>query len=231
MNIPEDLPECVRRLARPRLALRTEQLSPADSVVGVWGGSGLVPHPAGSGTRPLTHRVSVDCRWLEANGFGVRGCLSVYAAALEVAAANDPHLTFVDPQAGVPLFGREEVSWPEEEALAAYLTADELRAFSAAGLGEYLTFAQQTNPACDGGVAGVLGGWHMSWPDGPPQLPRLAGLNERIDRAGGPGLMPPGAAYRCDPYRLVLWTLRDAEPWFEVWGDGAGELHAVGRVT
>jgi hypothetical protein len=43
--------------------------------------------------------------------------------------------------------------------------------------------------------------------------------------------MPSGEAYRCEPYRLVLWTIRDAEPWFEVWGDGGGELHAVGRVT
>lgn len=236
MNLPDDLPESVRQLARPRLALRTERLSPADLVVGVWGGSGLVPLPAGSirSPRPPTHRIGVDCPWLAANGFGVRGCLSVYAAALEVAAVNDPHRTFADaPTDGAPLFGREEASWPEEEALAAYLTADELRAFAASGLDEYLGFARQANPLYDGGggVAAVLGGWHTNWPDGPPQLPRLEELNERIDRAGGPGLMPAGSTYRCEPYRLLLWTLRDAEPWFEVWGDGAAELHAIGRVT
>src|SRR5947208_1851027 len=129
MTFPDDLSECVRQLARPRLALRPVRQSQDDEVCGVWGGGGVVPLPSGAGRsgRPLRHLVS--------------------------------------------------------------------------------------------------------WPDGPPRLPRLASLRERIDHAGGPGMMPSGETYRGEPYRLLLWTLRDAEPWFEVWGDGASELHAVGRVT
>jgi hypothetical protein len=233
MTFPDDLPESVRRLVRPRLALRDARQSRYDEVCGVWGGAAAVPLPLSHSGRTLPHLLSVDCQWLADNGFGVRGSLSVYADGLDVAMVNDPDQTFACGQlGGIPLFGQEEESWPEEEALVAYLPPNEIAAVtSAEWAADYFRFAQQVNPLFREGLAAVLGGWHVNWPDGPPRLPRLADLQARIDRAGGPGVMPYGETYRCEPYRLLLWTLRDAEPWFEVWGDGAGELHAVGRVT
>jgi hypothetical protein len=182
----------------------------------------------------LRHRVSVDCQWLEANGFGVSGCLSVYTGGLDVVVVNDPELAFqTAPHGyGVALFGREEVSWPEIEVLEAYLSKDEVASVMSAGWADaYFAHAQQCCPLYRDDVAAVLGGWHVGWPDGPPRLPRLAAQQQRIDRAGGPGAVRAADACRCEPYRLLVWTLRDAEPWYEVWGDGEGELHAVGRIT
>ncbi len=231
----DDLPDGVRGLVRPRLVLRTERDSRDDEVCGIWGGGGVVPLPSGTGrsARPLRHLVSVDCQWLADNGFGARGCLSVYAAGLDVAVVNDPDRVFAGGQTGgAPLYGQEEESWPEIEVLEAYLSEDEINAMmSAAWADEYFRLARQACPLYRDDLAAVLGGWHVSWPDGPPNLPRLAQLSERIERAGGPGAMPHGETFRREPYQLLLWTLRDAEPWYEVWGAGADELHAVGRVT
>lgn len=182
----------------------------------------------------MQHRISIDCQWLEVNGFGVSGCLSVYADGLDVVMVNDPDMIFrtASHGFGVALFGLEEVSWPEAEVLEAYFSENEVDALMAADwANEYFPHARQCCPLYRDDLAAVIGGWHVSWPDGPPRLPQLAALQQQIDRAGGPGVMPMGETYRCEPYRLLLWTLRDSEPWYEVWGDGEGELHAIARVT
>jgi hypothetical protein len=244
VTIPDDLPEPVQRLVRPRLALRTGSRGVTDPVVGVWGGSGVVPLPAE--LRPnvnpkyanepenrIRHWISVDCRWLERNGFGVRGWFSVYAAPWDLVVVNDPTRTVPDGVVdGLPLFGQEEVSLPEDDVLSSHLSADEIRALEEADYAkEYFKLAGRGCPLVRRDLVAVLGGWHMSWADGPPDLPRLRALNERINRAGGADRRPQGEAFRCEPYRLLVWTLRDAEPWIEVWGDGAGELHAVRRIS
>jgi hypothetical protein len=233
MDTPESLPESVRRLVLPRLVLRTERDSRDERFVGIWGGIGAVPPHAHLGQSGAEHWISVDCWWLEENGFGVRGCLSVYRVNGGFVAVNDPDLAFGDsPANGLTVFGREEASWPPEGALEAYSVGVGPSGFpDLEMLNVYLQREQADCPLFRGGAAAVLGGWHFSWPDGPPRLPRLAELNARIDRAHGPGCLPLGETYRCEPYRLLLWTLRDAEPWVEVWGAGEGELHAVGRIT
>lgn len=53
-------------------------------------------------------------------------------------------------------------------------------------------------------VIAVLGGWHFPWPDGD-----WAELAEQ---------------------RLVVWTLRGAEPWIEVFADGS-DYTVYGRIT
>src|SRR5688500_18606099 len=100
MNVPGDVPQSVRQLARPRLALRAVRQSQYDEVCGVWGGGGVVPLPsdAGRSGRPLRHLVSVDCQWLADNGFGVRGCLSVYTDSLDAVVVNDPDRVFAAGQ-------------------------------------------------------------------------------------------------------------------------------------
>lgn len=52
----------------------------------------------------------------------------------------------------------------------------------------------RTHPLYSDQAAAVLGGWHFPWPDGD--------WEELVDK------------------ELVLWTLREAEPWVEVFHDG-----------
>lgn len=232
------LPIAVRRLIKPRLALSTYES--AGSLAGAWGGRGVVPLPDDVRDQwpNAVHRISVDCDWLERNGFGVRGCLSVYElSACEFVAVNDPDATFV-PVDGEPLYGIEEISPPEEDALNASLTAEERTHLGYdtetgyARLGtQYAAEAQAGCPIFRSDLVAVLGGWHISWPEGPPRLPLLAHINERCDRAGGPGCLDPAETYPIDPYRLVLWTLRDAEPWVEVLVGPDGDLHTLSHVT
>jgi hypothetical protein len=188
---------------------------------------------AESAWNPPRHWISVDCRWLGRNGFNVRGWLSVYAIPGGFTVANDPAAVLsVLPQDGVSLFGREEASLPSDEVLEAYLLPEEIRTLKAwEGAAEYFKQAALDCPLFRTDLVAVLGGWHVGWPDGPPELPRLRELNQRINRAGGPGCLSAAEKFRCEPYQLVLWTLRDSEPWVEVWSDGEGELHAVRRIT
>ena len=62
MNIPDDLPECVRQLVRPRLALRTVRQSRSDEVCGVWGGGTSTMSRAIVKVGPADHgkRMSLD---------------------------------------------------------------------------------------------------------------------------------------------------------------------------
>jgi hypothetical protein len=223
-------------------------------VVGVWGGLGVVPLPPdwnqertaeelaedeyGFEDEQARHWISVDCSWLERNGFGIRGWMSVYAAPFSnFRAVNDPEPEVVNLGDGLPLVGQEELCFPHEYVLDAYLTDEEKAAlgYSLAkgyeGLGpDYWKLVQTGWPHSHNDVA-VLGGWHICWPDGPPRLPRLRELHERIHRAHGPGYLSAAEIFRCEPYRLVLWTLRDSEPWVEVWGDDTGKLYGVSRIS
>jgi hypothetical protein len=50
----------------------------------------------------------------------------------------------------------------------------------------------------------VMGGWHMTWPEGD--------WDELVDK------------------RLVAWTYAESEPWVEVWED-AGRFRVIQRIT
>jgi hypothetical protein len=69
---------------------------------------------------------------------------------------------------------------------------------------DYERWWQEQNPFYQGSGFAITGGWHMSWGDDD--------WEDLVQK------------------RLVLWTLRDAEPWIEVWEDG-GALRAIPRVT
>jgi hypothetical protein len=242
------LPECVQRLVRPRLALRVKEESDPSPVIGVWGGHGVVPlspvwgqrwteeeRAAGRGRfedREAHHWISVDCSWLERNGFGIRGWMSVYdTPCSDFRVVNDPEPEVVNLGDGLPLVGQEELCFPHEHVLDAYLTDEEKASLAKGyeGLGkDYWKFVQTGWPLSIHDVA-VLGGWHIIWPDGQPSLPRLRVVIERLDRAYGN--VTAAEVFRCEPYRLVLWTLRDSEPWVEVWGDDTGKLYGVSRIS
>jgi hypothetical protein len=51
---------------------------------------------------------------------------------------------------------------------------------------------------------GVLGGWHMAWPEGD--------WDELVDK------------------RLIVWTFAESEPWVEVWED-EGRFRVIQRIT
>ncbi|MFE0501241.1 hypothetical protein ACFW0P_10725 [Lysobacter soli] len=61
---------------------------------------------------------------------------------------------------------------------------------------QYEDLWTRTHPLYSDHAAAVLGGWHFPWPDGD--------WKELADK------------------ELVLWTLREAEPWVEVFHDGKG---------
>jgi hypothetical protein len=166
--------------------------------------------------------ISVDCAWLEAQGFPLSGVLSLFSNGLEVHATLDPEAEFdaESLQGGDPLWGVEEPSFPPPEALCLY-GSDRIGAWLARrGCSRrdgadavihrtpegacYIRTWRNRSPLYRDGLAAVLGGWPVMWPD------------------------DVGYAGRG---RLALLTLRDAEPWVEAWTGSDGRLSAVARIT
>lgn len=77
-------------------------------------------------------------------------------------------------------------------------------AFSAENDDAYIRHWQANCPLYTDEAVAVLGGWHFPWPDGD--------WHELQDRP------------------LLLWTIRDAEPWGEVW-DGPHGYEVMERIT
>lgn len=212
----EDLISEGQALVRPSLELTTEPSSrPA---IGVWGGRRAVEAADGE---TLEHVISVDCAWLQAQGFPITGTLSLYSDGLDATPVLEPESPFrAEAGGGTLLWGTETPSFPPPEALclhgserlAAWLAEHGCsRNDGAQGVIDrtpegdtYVRAWQGRCPLYRDGPAAVLGGWPVMWPD------------DDVYAARG---------------QLVLWTLRDAEPRIEVWVDGAGRLSAVARIT
>jgi hypothetical protein len=204
----DDLMTEAKLLAKPSLLL-DEQPSET-GVVAVWGGSGF---KEGYGGRDgYTHRITIDCEWLANQGIRIQGSLGVYdvdpkwrrPVPIQVDPQRTKSLEQLKLSDGVPLYGHEALSLPPIEALCLYggrvverwlrsLGLDHTDYDQLAGteLGElYNNEYQKQSPLFSDEYAAVLGGWHAIWPDDDFYIPR--------------------------EMRLVLWTLRDAEPWIEV---------------
>ena len=69
---------------------------------------------------------------------------------------------------------------------------------------EYLHLWQLNCPIYLEEIVAVLGGWHFPWPDGDWEQLR--------------------------DQRLLVWTIDEAEPWVEVWGE-LGSLRVIQRIT
>lgn len=211
----EDLISEGHALLSSSLELTTEP-SPGRAV-GVWGARVALE---ADGKR-LEHVISVDCSWLQAHGFPVAGTLSLYSDGLSATPVLEPESPFrADAAGGRLLWGTESPSFPPPEALclhgserlASWLRdrgwsredGAEAVIYRTAEGDTYVRAWQERCPLYRNGPAAVLGGWPVMWPD-----------DDEYEARG----------------RLVLWTLRDAEPWIEVWIDRAGRLSAVARMT
>ena len=215
----EDLIREAERIARPSLLL-SEAASPHGAVAW-WGGAAA---GAARGRPDDTLRISIDVSWLAARGYALRGVLRVSDVALRwnwrtpVHVEQDPAAALAPVAGAVPLTGREAASLPPFEALCLYGGAPVESWLLSAGLertdydraamlpeaGAYQEHYQRHSPLHSSGIVAVLGGWHAMWPDDDYYLPR--------------------------EMRLVLWTLRDAEPWIEVFQRGANLIPRV-RAT
>ena len=212
----EDLISEGHALVRPSLVLTTEPSS--QRALGVWRAGRVLP---GTNGRTVDHVITVDCAWLHANGFPLAGTLSLYSDGLNAIPVLEPESEFrAEAAGGELLWGSETPSFPPPEALclngserlAAWLTergwsrrdgAEAVIHRTPEG-DEYVRAWQQRCPLYRDGPVAVLGGWPVMWPD------------DDVYAARG---------------QLVLWTLRDAEPWIEVWMDGADRLSAIARIT
>ena len=196
-------------LARPSLLLVDEPNE--NGVVAFWGGAGRVELPAGYEfyTRDARHWITFDCAWLARYGRCQAGHIVVY----EQQSGGEPQgNTFYFPTSlrdvevdGAPLYGVEAPSFPPFQAVCLYGSERVKFWLTSLGLerhdyetatGDLLRQYEQEwlrrTPWLSGKYAGVLGGWHLQWPDDDFYLPLEA--------------------------KLLLWTFRDSEPWVEVWG-------------
>ena len=178
-----------------------------------WGGEGRVGY---AGRPDDVHRITFDCGWLSRHGVRVRGTVGVYDVHRRYGWAEpvyvdrvDAHLADVRMSGGTALYGREVASFPPFEALCLYggpsveewlLTlgfdrTDYVAAMST-DIGEaYQEESCRRSPNALTPVPyAVLGGWHLMWPEDDYYLPR--------------------------EMRLACATLRDAEPWVEVFQCG-----------
>ncbi len=194
------------RLAKPSLLLSEAESS--SGIVGYWRGSGRL----GYGPRDDRHRITIDCTWLSQHGIRIRGSLGVYdidpkwrnPVPFRLDWQPDLSLSQLTMQGGIPLRGHEATSLPPLEAVCLYggaaveswLATKRLErgdydqaAVSEFGR-EYQSIYQAECPLYNDEIVAVLGGWHAMWPDDDFYIPR--------------------------EMRLVLWTLKDAEPWLEV---------------
>lgn len=224
------------RLIRPCLQLRQGlpigPASAAGEAAGRWGGTGGAPPPAAGEWR---HWVSVDCSWLQANGYDVQGCLSIYQRLADEPAGRvahpkwiatcDLHARTLPGGDGIPLVGQAASSFPPLEALCLYggpAVGEWLRSlgmprnayhhpavYRSEVADLYITEYMKRSPlymARDdpGRAAVVMGGWWHS-----------VYLQRDYEHGGD---------------TFLLLTMRDAEPWLEVWQDGRGTLY-VEAVT
>jgi len=195
------------RLAKPSLFL-VESATPT-GVVAYWRGGGRVGY---RGREDDRHRITFDCAWLSQHGVRVGGSIGVYDVdrrwrwpkPLHLEQLNGPLAGF-RMDGGLPLYGREERSFPPVEALCLYggpavgqwLAAEgldrtdyDIAATSDIGEAYQAEYRRHCPLYLTDQPVAVLGGWHAFWPDDEFYLPR--------------------------EMRLVLWTVREAEPWVEV---------------
>ena len=213
------------RLVRPSQLLVEGE--PGSSPSGVWGGSGIVHPPAEN----WTHWVTVDCSWLQENGYDIRGCLSIYrvmpegddgdAVQPEWVALLNPDTVIPDDVAdGVLLIDKEAPSFPPLEAVCLY---------GSTAVGDWLHSLGVSRQDC-GDAAVYRSGMgdayileymkhspiYVAEEDAPPVDVVMGGWWHSVYLQSD---------YEHNGDSFLLATLRDAEPWVEVWMDAGGGLH------
>lgn len=212
------------RIAKPSLLLTEE---PANTgIIAYWGGNGS-PSDRSPNARPGdSHRITLDTKWLAAQGIKIDGALSVFEVdcswnrPLPIQLNNHPgvSLSTLSITDGIPLYGHETMSLPPLQALCLYggpsieswLRSHALERWQYYAIEgdklarEYQAEYQRRSPLYLSSASAVMGGWHAIWPDDDFYLPR--------------------------EMQLLVWTLRDAEPWIEVFKCGINFV-ARHRIT
>jgi hypothetical protein len=185
----------------------------------VWRGPGIVPAPPG----PYRHWLTIDCRFLP-RGIGPSlGCLSVYTDEESCeggAAVHGSSQKLERTEDGKPLYAHEARSLPPIDAIFRFgseRVQQWLRKHNwspewghndnfgdPVPVNEYERAYQSQCPLYSDGTFATLGGWHFPWPDGD----WVELLNEQ----------------------LLVWTVRDSEPWVEVWNTKNG-FRVMQRIT
>ncbi len=219
----EDLIAEGESLVRPCFLLTG---SPSGRLAGFWGGErrdklNALP-PEATALRSLRHIVTVDSALLAELGLVSTASLSLFVAkhvngneSYRIEREPLPHFEEISCT-GEPLYAVRGDSFPPIEAVCLYGGARVEEWLRDLGLArhqysstyhlpivqEYMDEFTGRSPLYSGKVDVVVGGWHMMWPEDDFFLPL--------------------------EIRLVLTTIRDAEPYFEIWGtDGAVRNYRV----
>jgi hypothetical protein len=214
------------QLARPSWILRTQPTESA--VAGFWGGerSDLPNALPPEVTVYQSRRHIVTLSELLLAEIGVQqGPVSLFewepvAGDPQVRVEADQRLRLRDLQfSGEPLFATPEPSFPPFAVVCLYGSSRVAEWLAAQGLArhdywrviddlqvQYTTEWQRRSAFCRNAGDLIVGGWHFLWPEDdffvPPEL------------------------------QLIALTLRDAEPWFEIWHSRPRlGFHARKRIT
>jgi hypothetical protein len=168
------------------------------------------------------HWLSVNCDWLAARGLTKPGWMSVYYTLDDDCMCLAVWAESAEPKflGGTPLYGIEKPSYPPLQILCLeggpivedWLSelgmkktdADHPRVYDTPEGSAYELFFQSHDPVILNNCFACLGGYHMTWPE-----------SETIYDHGK---------------QFVLITIKDSEPWIEVWPCETG-YKAVWRVT
>jgi len=210
------------RLCRPCLDLVSSK--PDCQHVAIWGGDGVLK----PGPGPWQHWITLDCDWLNRNGFPLRGIMSVYTHADDMDKGlvihNEAEKLPLPKANEEPLFGCDALSFPPIEAVFRFAgppildwlneigyrkNSEVLRyRFPDVAAEYYESEYQQRDPLyiIDNGntIAARVGGWHYVFDDDWEEL---------------------------NSKRLILTTYRDSEPWIEVYLSKSGEFEVKQRIT
>jgi hypothetical protein len=218
-----DLVALGRGLARPALVLDADgdPDTNANPYAAVWLGTGVVAGPRGE----WRHRISIDCAALPVNPRKLTGVISVYESVgkdnymCEHAVRHDPQATlpvatdgtklYSSPLESLPpiqfLFKRGPAQVQEWLAAQSWTSADYSKQMPDPEPGRrYLDAWFANHPMFTERGYAMLGGWLMPFPEGD--------WEELAEQT------------------LLLMTIKDAEPYIEVWDDGR-ELRCISRIT
>lgn len=199
-------------LSRPSFLLNTEG---EGKIAGYWGGEradqpNRVP-PQATALQSIRHIMTVDAGLLNQLGLPTPApTIGISEVALKngdtafKVLSQGPAIDALECD-GLPLYARPAPSFPPFEALCLY--GSDRIADWLAGLGlqrhdyhaasyealamDYIDAVSERSPLPQGDADAVLGGWHQIWPEDDFFMPL--------------------------EMRLALLTLREAEPWYELW--------------
>jgi hypothetical protein len=204
--------------------------SPSGRLGGYWGGvrrdkPNAVP-PEATAVRSLRHIITIDKNLSAELSLPSAAPLSLFETKFVdgretylIERLPLPHFEEISCT-GVPLYAVRAESFPPIEAVCLYGSArveEWLRSFGLARhqysrirspvVEEYMDEFTRRAPLYSGKADAIVGGWHMIWPEDDFFMPL--------------------------EMRLVLTTMRDAEPFLEVWvtDDGVNNYSVRSRIT